>query len=107
MTAKRTSPDPRPSDPDFLVASPQPYTLRNGDFGAVTGPSPDGGLVGFLLPSELRAAWDRLGRDADGDAQYDLMELVRPGSANATRFKATVERLMKNEPKLNSHPESD
>lgn len=85
------------AEPDFLAAEPQPYVLRSGDFGAVTGRAPAGGYVGFLLPSELRTRWDRLGNDSDGNSAYDLMELVRPGSAMATRFKAVVERLLATE----------
>ncbi len=86
----KTRPGPTPN---FLATEPQPYVLRNGDFGAVTGKGPSGSYVGFLLPSELKTAWDRLGNDLDGDRSFDLMELVRPGTAMATRFKSVVERL--------------
>ncbi len=102
---KNASPEPAPN---FLACEPQPYTLRNGEFGAVTGKGPDGGYVGFLLPSELKTSWDRLGNDGDGDKAFDLMELVRPGSPQANSFKAVVERLCHPGPgKLSSKPESD
>ena len=89
MTSKESK-----TGPDFLAApEPLPYLLRGGEFGVVTGPGPDGGFVGFLLPSELKTAWNGLGSDLDGDEKYDLMELVRPGSPMATRFKGVIKRL--------------
>ncbi len=84
---------------DFLATpdDPLPYVLRNGEFGIVTGMDDTGRFVGFIIPSELKSAWDLLGSDADGDKAFDLMELVRPGSVAAgrfkTEFKATINRL--------------
>ncbi len=100
MTSKET----KKTEPDFLAGTePLPYTLRGGEFGVVVAPGPDGGWLGFLLPSELKTAWDRLGSDLDGDSRYDLMELVRPGSANAARYKSAIDRLAHpKEPVLNS-----
>lgn len=79
---------------DFTASpEPLPYLLRNGEFGVVTKEGPHGGYEGFLLPSEIKSAWDKMGCDIDGDAKYDLMEVVRPGSPMASRFKVTIERL--------------
>ncbi len=83
----------------------QPYRLRNGGYGVVTGKDAIGNFVGKVLPSELASSWDRLGNDLDGDRSYDLMELVRPNTPDSMRFKATVERLLaSSEPLLPGTP---
>lgn len=77
-------------------AAPLPYRLRNGEFALVERQAESTrNWYGHLIPSELKSSWDQLGRDLDGNPDYDLMELVRPNTPDHQRLRGIVERLLK------------
>jgi hypothetical protein len=75
----------------------EPMKMRNGGIAVITGgastpTSPT--MDGLMLDEGVRNEWDRLGRDRDGNAEFDLMEPLVPFGVAGLKAKKAYDALV-------------